>query len=103
MSADLMSEAIALSSPSGRMSKRARKAANARLAALFQKEMTAIEKKYSKPATDPRIAKRDSLLRHAANLRDLASRGMSPQKFTREATRAETEAATLTLELESKS
>ena len=36
------------------------------------------------------------LLRHAARLRELAERGMSPRKFIREAERAEAEAARLT-------
>jgi hypothetical protein len=87
--ADTMSDAIALSSPSGRMSKRARRQADARLSlALFgpkglQREPT------------PQPSRQEQLLRRAAYLRDLAARGMSRRTFTREANRLEQEARTL--------
>lgn len=88
-SLDTMSEAIALSSPSGRMSKRARIAAEKRLhEALFGDgilEETITEEEKSKQ-------KRETLLRSAATLRDLAARGMSTRKFLKAAERLEKEA-----------
>ena len=91
--ADTMSEAIALSSPSGRMSKRARRAAEQRLAvALFGPNGATREEICG---VQPQPTERERLLRQAARLRDLAARGMSPRKFTREADRLEQLAATL--------
>lgn len=85
--ADTMSDAIALSSPNGRMSKRAKKAATDRLArALFGD--------YKEPAP-PQPSKREVLLRQAARLRDLANRGMSVRKFNKEAARLEALAGSL--------
>ncbi len=87
---DGMSDAIALSSPSGRMSKRARRDAERRLSLkLFgpnglQREPT------------PQPTKRERLLAQAKQLRELAERGMSVRKFTREAERLEAEADTAT-------
>lgn len=78
-----MSDAIALSSPSGRMSTRARAAAQQRLGrALFgpgglQREPT------------PQPSERDRLLAQAARLRDLAARGMKPRAYSKEAARLE--------------
>lgn len=87
--ADTMSDAIALSSPSGRMSKRARKAAERRLAeALFGADGL------QQPQT-PQPSEAERLRRHAARLRTLAAAGMSPRKFRREADKAEAEAAAL--------
>jgi hypothetical protein len=86
--ADTMSEAIAISSPSGRMSKRARAAADKRLHdALFGTEP------YDLRGTAAVEPQRDRLLRQAATLRGLAARGMSARKFTREAERLEALAA----------
>lgn len=87
--ANTMSEAIALSSPSGRMSKRARAAAMKRLSlALFGEGGV--------PRALPKQpSERERLLRHAATLRDLAARGMSVRKFTREADALERQAAEL--------
>lgn len=79
-----------LLSPSGRVSKRARKAAEAiEYARLFPPGYFDLsEKSDAEKAQDRRM----SLLRSAANLRDLAARGMSVRKFTRAAERLEAEA-----------
>lgn len=88
-SADTMSEAIAISSPNGRMSKRAHKAAMERLSlALFgpnglQQDAT------------PQPTEAERLLAHAKRLRELADAGMSTRKFRREADKAETRAKEL--------
>ena len=88
--ADTMSDAIALSSPSGRMSKRARKAAQDRLAlALFGPSGM------PGPKLPPQPSKAESLLREAKNLRELAARGMKPRAFKKEADRLEKLAAEL--------
>lgn len=86
---DTMSEAIALSSPSGRMSKRAREAANKRLSiALFgQNGLQA-------PAR-PQTSKKEQMLAHAKRLRELAARGMSPRKFIKDAEMLEAKAEAL--------
>jgi len=82
-----MSDAIAMSSPSGRMSKRARAAAERRLSlALFGPD--GLQKK---PTDQP--SNRERLLRQAAILRGLAERGMSVKKFTKEAAKLEAQAA----------
>lgn len=91
--ADTMSEAIALSSPSGRMSKRAREAARKRLAEMLWGPGGATREDIC--GTCPQPSKADALRAHAARLRDLASRGMSVRKYTREAERMEAEAARL--------
>ena len=86
---DTMADAIALSSPSGRMSKRAKAAAQERIRqALFGPEGL------QRPQA-PQPSQRTRLLREAKNLRDLAARGMSVKKFTKEAARLEAEAAAL--------
>ena len=76
-----------LLSPSGRMSKRARRAAEAReTAKLFPPGF------WDKPALTAKeqaSAKRESMVRHVKTLRDLAARGMSQRRFTREADRLE--------------
>lgn len=79
-----------LISPNGRMSKRAREAAIKREAErLFPKGFFDAPKK-----TEQEIAKdkAETLRRAAANLRDLAKRGMQTRKFTREAEQLEKEA-----------
>ena len=82
---DTMVDAIALSSPSGRMSNRARKVAERRLAlALFGEGLVPTER----PKADPK----ESLIRRAKELRELAARGMSRRTFTREAERLEAQA-----------
>ena len=89
-----MSDAIAIASPNGRMSKRAKDAAIKRLGlALFG---TGSEMFTHEPTPDEaRASDVLRLRRSAANLRDLAARGMSTRKFTREADRLEAEAAAL--------
>jgi hypothetical protein len=82
-----------LLSPSGRVSKRARAAALVREhAKLFPPGY------WDEPGPteqEKREAKALTLQRSAANLRDLAARGMSPRKFTRAAEALEAEAARL--------
>ena len=78
-------------SPSGRVSKRARRAA------LKREEARLFPPGFWSAPTPPitlldRIA---CLLRAIANLRDLADRGMSPRKHRREADRLESEIARL--------
>ena len=84
-----MGEAIALSSPNGSMSNRAKQAAVQRLGtALFGPN--GLQK-----GSTPQPGKKETLLRQAAELRGLANRGMSPARHNREAQRLEEEAATL--------
>lgn len=88
--ADTMSEAISLSSPSGSMSKRAREAANKRHSeALFGPGGLPT------PSGPAQPSYKESLLAKAAELRDIASRGMSTKKYTKEAQRLEAEAEKL--------
>jgi len=78
-----MSDAIALGSPSGKMSKRAREAAQKKLSlALFGPEGL------KAPSCEPE-PERDRLLRQAVELRALAARGMHPRKYLKEAKRLE--------------
>jgi hypothetical protein len=77
--ADTMSDAIALSSPSGKMSKRARRTAEEKLSvALFGPGGLQRE-------PPPQPDERTKLLRQAAILRDLANRGMRTKSYTRKA------------------
>lgn len=88
--ADTMSDAIALSSPNGRISRRAKDAATRRLAvALFGENST----REDFTGTTPQPSERDRLLAHAARLRELAARGMCVRKYRREAARLEQQAA----------
>lgn len=89
-SADTMSFAIALSSPNGRMSKRAKASAQKLLGEMLFGKGGLIP--YSLP---PQPSKQTRLREQAARLRDLASRGMSSRKFNKEADRLEIEAADL--------
>jgi pantothenate synthetase len=99
--ADTMSDAIALSSPNGRMSKRARKAAEKRLAQALFGDGSCFR---HEPTEHERMEqKRSSLIRSAANLRELAARGMSSRKFLKAAAKLEAEAATLKTRTEHKS
>lgn len=84
-----MVDAIALSSPCGRMSKRARKVAERRLSVALFGESGLI------PAERPKADPKESLLRRAKELRELAARGMSKRAFTREAERLQAEAEAL--------
>ena len=69
-----------LLSPSGRMSKRARKAANDReTKRLFGPNGLAY------PGLPPQPPKRDAMLRVAKELRELAARGFHPKRHTKEA------------------
>lgn len=80
-----MSEAIALSSPNGHMSKRARNAANERLRhALFGAGL--------QKAPVPQPTEREALLRQAADLRALAARGVKPRAHIRKAQELEAKA-----------
>jgi hypothetical protein len=84
-----MVDAIALSSPSGSMSNRARAAAQERLrVALFGAEGL-------QRAECPQESERDNLLRRAKELRGLAERGMKPQAYLKESQRLELLAANL--------
>lgn len=76
-------------SPSGKVSKRARKAALERGAHRLFPEGFFIKG----PA--PEVSKSEVLRRSAANLRELASRGMCPRKYRKEADRLEAEAEAL--------
>jgi len=85
--ADTMSDAIALSSPSGRMSKRQRRIAQERLSkALFGETGLARPRGRS-------VSEREQKLRQAQTLRELADRGMCVRKYRKEAARLEAEAA----------
>lgn len=87
--ADTMSEAISISSPNGRVSKRAREVAQNRLSvALFGPQ--GLQAPQVAPEGD-----KARLMRQAATLRDLAARGMSPRKFIKEAAALEARAGVL--------
>jgi hypothetical protein len=86
---DTMTEAIALTSPSGQMSARARAAAEERLRqSLFGKEGL-------QPEAVAQPTEQVALLRQAQELRDLADRGMSPVKHRRMADELEARAKAL--------
>lgn len=83
---DTMVDAIAISSPDGRMSKRARAAANERLrVALFGPNGL-------QAPTCPQPNEQTRLLAQAANLRELAARGMKPRAFVKRAEELERKA-----------
>ena len=88
-SSETMVDAIALASPNGRMSKRARAAANERLRTKLFGE-NGLE---APTAAQP--SERERLLAQAKQLRELASRGQNPRKYVREAARLEARAAQL--------
>ncbi len=75
-------------SPSGRVSKRARKAAQEQT----RRELFGDGLPYP---TCKQPTERERLLRHAARLRDLAERGMSPRAFIKDAEMLEKKAADL--------
>ena len=81
-----------LLSPSGHKSKRPRKAPEKREQQPFY---AGVQCQSPKTPEELRVEKVETLRRSAANLRDLAERGMSPRKFRREAARLEREAAEL--------
>lgn len=73
-----MSEAIAMSSPNGRMSKRAKDRTTKRLGkALFGDWTPGVRH-------EPKIAKRISDLYHVLRLMELVNRGMKPRKYPKE-------------------
>ena len=76
---DSMVEAISISSPSGRMSKRARERANERLRVVLFGEEGLQPPKCKQPS------ELESLQIRSAMLRDLAAGGMSARKFSKEA------------------
>lgn len=86
---DTMSDAIAVSSPSGKISKRAREAAAKRLSHdLFGPN--GLERPKCRQPTE-----KERLLHRAAYLRDMAARGMSVRAFTKEADMLEAKASKL--------
>ncbi len=87
--ADTMSEAIALSSPSGRMSKAARTRAEKRLAKSLFGEGGLQRGEVPQPSEEL------VLRRQAIQLRGLADRGMSPKKNRAAASKLEDRASTL--------
>lgn len=89
-SLDTMSDAIAISSPNGRMSKRSKEAF---LKILRERLFPPGEDIFSNVRDPKPPAQR--LREQAARLRELADRGMSTKKFNREADRLEREAAAL--------
>lgn len=91
--ADTMSDAIALSSPNGRMSNRGKEAAQKKLGeALFG--LGGLKR----PGLPIQTNKRELLLREAAQCRDLAARGMRTRAFTKQANWCEAEANKLLVE-----
>ena len=80
-----------LISPNGHMSKRARAAA---LKREGERLFAGVE---LNPAT-PQPKESETLLAHAARLRELAARGMQVRKYTREADKAEARAKQLQAE-----
>lgn len=90
MKADWPSIDHTILSPSGRCSKRARKAALEReRQRLFPPGLDL------KGGPTPQPSKKERLLRHAARLRGLAERGMCRRKYRKLAAEAEAEAAKL--------
>lgn len=88
--ADTMSQAIAMSSPSGRMSNRAKgKAQETLRVALFGQDGIPMSR------LPPQPTKQESLRRQAAYLRGLAERGMRPRAFVRDAAALEAQADAL--------
>ena len=82
---DTLVDIIALTSPSGRMSKRGIKAAQERIRReLFPDGLA--------PPSCPQPTKAESLLHQAAELRSLAARGMKPRAYLRRAEALEREA-----------
>lgn len=80
---DTMSEAIALSSPSGKMSKRAKKRALQRLSKALDEAYGPI------PERKPIIRKAEHYLSAAKNLREMAAKGFRPRAHIKEAERLE--------------
>lgn len=70
-------------SPSGRVSKRARRAALARATAVLFPDG------FPEPQPPAQPSEREADLRQATRLRELAARGMHPRKYAKEAARLE--------------
>ena len=75
--------------PSGRMSKRARKALDKRMRERLFGGLDI------RPKLPPQPTKRERLLRRAQELRELVARGMHPRAYPKLAARLEAEAAEL--------
>lgn len=89
---DSMSEAIALSSPSGSMSLRARQAATKRLRiSLFGENGLQL----GKPSQPEPMERARILRQQAADLRHMAAQGMKPRTFIKQAAQLEKEADTI--------
>ena len=89
---DTMSMAIEMSSPSGKMSKRAKLAADKKLKRALFGESGLI------PIMLPQESKQKRNRRQAKELRELFDRGMRAKKYLKEADRLEDEADRLDLE-----
>ena len=89
---DTMSMAIGMSSPSGRMSKRAMKAHDKKLSLALFGESGLVRERLPQPS------KQESNRRWAKELRELFDRGMRAKKYLKEADRLEDEADRLDLE-----
>lgn len=90
--ADTMSLAIALSSPDGRMSKRARAVAEKQLhVALFGENFDLKGQRPQQTVAE----KKERLLQRAREMRHYAACGMGPRKHLKEAVRLEAEAEAL--------
>lgn len=104
--ANTMSEAIAMSSPSGRTSKRARKAAEERLRiSLFGHSGPTKAEIHGEEEISEEEKIRDTiqaLRRNASCLRNLADKGMQPRKHRRIALERDEEVRRLEKELESR-
>ena len=86
---DTMSEAIALSSPSGKMSKQGRNRATERLrVSLFGKDGL-------EPPKHEQPTRKEYLLRNAQQLEALAKNGMKPRAYMKEAEKLRLEASLL--------
>jgi len=83
---DTMGDAISISSPNGRVSKRGREAAQERLRrALFGDGL--------QQAPVPQPSEKEALLRQADDLRALAARGVKPRAHIKKAKELEAKAA----------
>lgn len=84
------SDALAFASPSGKMSKRARKDGLARIRRqIFGDDNVDLR------GEAPQPSKKELLLRHATQLRELAERGMNSKVYFKKAQQLEAEADSL--------
>lgn len=84
--ATTMGEAIALSSPNGKMSKAARARATKRLADALFGDRSCFKVQTEQPT------ERETLLRRARELRELAARGVKPRAYIKQAEQLEAQA-----------